>query len=204
MNKPEFFELLNDNQSEIVLSKTTIRTVQRGSVVEIVLAIRGYGVFTLSRHKPASQKLTLNEEKFVRWFDEWSESPSEEAVVTDHVALFDQVEFVSMRPLHELQAKKSRTFIRQKSHSKKNKEYPQTFTQLRSAWRLDVTRQDYYLPNPMGRINLSDSNTYVFNQHKKLYSDHTHHRNLLQSFNHLFGSGQKFAAFSSGMFRIQV
>ena len=170
MNKQEFFQLLDDNESEIVMAATRVRTIQRGSVVEVVLSVQGYGVFTLSRHKPDSQKLALNEEKFVRWFAEWSETEEPEAEGTD---LFSSVEFISMRPIREVQAKKKPdTHPAKVTQQKKDKDYPQTSSQPLNAWRSSVAKLNYYLPNATGMHILSEIITYVFIRRRCVLNRH--------------------------------
>lgn len=175
MIKSEFFQLLEENQSEIVMTNTEVKTIQRGSHVEIVLSVRGYGLFTLSRHVTGSQKLSINEAKFVRWFDEWSELPSQsvegiELVKSDIVisepecvvSLFDEIEFVSMRVLRERDTKKRPEFSPAKyTQQKKLQVFPQTSSQQFNAMCCDFLRSNYYLSILLRRINLSGIFTYV-------------------------------------------
>jgi len=180
MNKSDFFQLLEENHSEIVMAKTTVKTFQRGSVVELVLSIQGYGVFTLSRHKPSSKTLSENEEKFARWFTEWSESASStlEAIsdasvnieispVEPSFDLFEVVEFVSMKVIPDWQMKKKPDGYPAKvTQHKRDKDHPQTYPQFLSAWRSVIAGWKYYLPSPPGMNNLSEFITYVFNRRR--------------------------------------
>ncbi|NIG13045.1 hypothetical protein F3J37_01005 [Pantoea sp. Al-1710] len=177
MNKSEFFSLLEDNQSEIIMTNTRIRSIQRGSVVEVVLSIQGYGVITLSRHKPGSQKLTENEVKFDRWFAEWTETESEPMSVSTltiepvevsatniHHDLFLDVEFISMKVVRERETKKKPgvTPAKVTQQKKIDKDHPQTSTQYLNALRSVFANSDYYLLKIRGIHNLSEIITYVF------------------------------------------
>jgi len=176
MNKSEFFSFLDDNQSEIIMADTKIKTVNRGSVVEIALSIPGYAAFTLSRHKPNSQKLAENEVKFARWFMEWSEIESVEVQTIQQAAkdiiitqpapatdLFDVIEFISMRtiPGFWTQKKPGRNPAKV-TQQKKDKEYPQTSSQQFNAMHLVVANLNYHLSFILAMINLSEIITYVF------------------------------------------
>ncbi|PPC63945.1 hypothetical protein C1Y41_04695 [Pantoea sp. ICBG 1758] len=189
MNKTEFFQLLDENHSEIVMAKTEVKTIHRGSVVEVSLSILGYALFTLSRHKPDSQKLSLNEVKFARWFTEWSESvcdslesvaeevkPVEVTVMEQSVDLFEAIEFVSMRVIRQrVEEKKPVSQPAKVTQQSKDKEYPQTSAKHSNATRQNITRRDYYLPNRTGMHNLSEIITYVFKRQRRYLT-------------HLFGS----------------
>jgi len=176
MNKSEFFSFLDDNQSEIIMADTKIKTVHRGSVVEVTLSIPGYAAFTLSRHKPNSQKLAENEVKFARWFAEWSENESVDAQIIEDAAkdiiitapeqpvdLFATIEFISMRPIVGFwtQKKPGRNPAKV-TQQKKDKEYPQTSSQQFNAMRLFVANLNYHLAFIRAMINLSEIITYVF------------------------------------------
>ena len=182
MNKSEFFGFLDDNQSEIIMADTKIKTVHRGSVVEVTLSIPGYAVFTLSRHKPNSQKLAENEVKFARWFTEWSENESLDTQIIEDAAkdiiithpeqpddLFATIEFISMRPVVGFctQKKPGRNPAKV-TQQKKDKEYPQTSSQQFNAMRLFVANLNYHLAFIRAMINLSEIITYVF-IHRRLW-----------------------------------
>ena len=182
MNKSEFFSFLEENQSEIIMVNSRVKTIQRGSVVEVTLCVPGYASFTLSRHKPNSQKLELAEAKFARWFAEWSEIEPEEVKALEVASkdmvissvevtsqLFDHVEFVSMRPIvnHGMK-KKPEVNPAKVTQQKKDKEYPQTSSQHLNAWRSVVASQNYHLPHANSMINLSEIITCVFRRRRNV------------------------------------
>lgn len=182
MNKSEFFSFLEENQSEIIMANSRVKTIHRGSVVEVTLSVPGYASFTLSRHKPNSQKLELAEAKFTRWFAEWSEIEPEEVKALELASkdivitspeltsqLFDHVEFVSMRPIVGYGTKKKPEVNPAKvTQQKKDKEYPQTSSQHLNAWRSVVASQNYHLPHADPMINLSEIITCVFGRRTKI------------------------------------